>query len=467
MAEILGDSIEQFVPSPLFDNWFLDKTVERELVICSPFIKRQAVEDLLNHFKIIPGNPNSISIDIYTSGNVITYIRKSSDPSAIRLLSEISNVRIHLLANIHMKAYCIDKSKLLIGSGNWTPSGLFPQGNIEAALSTEDQKDIAAFFDYCKKMDEFCTILSTPEEIVQFCDELDAVKDDNSAMLEGMSDLEDGLSTESFTYKVRGYRIKKRFSMPRVVYKSVPTDFDEARKIIDIQSILDTSVLTPEVAYFLGGMAISGFEVATIRGKKKIITYYRLNASKDRIKTLVNDIANHANAVLDLISAVADVVEVRDANIEERKQFFGNKCGFITAFDYDEPFVNEMQSTIFRKIKDSPAIIQKAFLIGAFDCKGTADKTAKLFAMDSRSVEMGQNFNEIMISLGLSPTPVNSPRERENPDQIPRWPQIRLKLAEYFENIGIISPSKARTAADILNRTEVIDDSVLPNVRKL
>ena len=369
--------------------------------------------------------------------------------------------------NIHMKAYCLDKCHLLVGSGNWTPSGLFPQGNIEAALSTTDEKDIGSFLDYCNKMDVFCTILNTPEEIIHFCDELEKVKEDNSAKLDGLLDLEDGLTTESFTYKVRGYRIKKRTSVPKVVFKVNPTDFDEARKIIDIQSILDTSVLTPEIAYFLGGMAISGFEVTTIRGKKKLITYYRLNASRDKIKILVDDIANHANAVLDLIGAVADIVEVRDADIEERKQFFGNKCGFITAFDYDETVVNEIQSSIFRKVMNSPTNIKKAFLIGAFDCKATADKTAKLFVMDSKSIEMGQEFNKIMISLGLNPTPVNSPRERENPDQVPRWPQIRLKLADYFENVGIISPSKARIAAKILNKTEIIDNSVLPNVRKL
>lgn len=141
-----------FVPSPLFNNWFLGKKVQSNLIICSPYIKEDSVIALLNHFGIVPGNNNPYPIDVYASGNPITYLKRSSDISALRYLASIDNVRIHLLTNIHMKVYCIDKKELLIGSGNWTPSGLFPRGNVEAALSSEKEDDIEEFLKYCSEM---------------------------------------------------------------------------------------------------------------------------------------------------------------------------------------------------------------------------------------------------------------------------------------------------------------------------
>ncbi len=462
-----GDIMKHFVPSLLMNNWFQGKKVEDEFVVCSPFIKKEAVELMLKQLGFKFGDPGSPSLVVYTSGNPLTYVKKSSDVSAIRYLSSFSNVSIHLLYNIHMKAYCIDREELLIGSGNWTPSGLLSQGNIEAAMSSDDKDDLDAFFEYCNEIDKHSTILDSKDEISAFCDELDSLISSNSLEIEGVADLERKISVESFAYRVGSYRIKEKTRLPRVKYDRNPSELDEGRLVIDVLDSLDISILTPFSAYFLGAMTINGFDVKYINGRKKIVSYYRVNGKRSAIVKICEDITVHANSVIELIEHVADSIELRNIRGNEREVFFGNKCGFIVAFDYHPDYDPKNIDRIFETIMCSSSDIKKAFLLGAFDSKGTPDKTAKLMAMDSKSFEMGVAFNEIMIELNFKPTPVNKPRERENPDQLPRWPQIRLGLEEFYQNIGTISQSKAEDAASYLHRSIVLDDSLLPNVKKM
>ena len=462
-----GGIIKQFIPSPLFDNWFVGKDVNKELIICSPYIKLDSVVRLFDSLGIGQCNPKGLVIKIYTSGDILTYLKKSSDSSIFDYLSKIPKLHIHLLMNIHMKAYCIDKSELLIGSGNWTPSGLYSRGNIEAAIATTEHDDLESFLKYCEEMNEYCTLLDSEYAIKQFYNELVLVENDNQMKLKGVLDLEEGITTESFTYKIKSYRIGKRVRIPKIKYDGVPSSFDDLRKIVYIDEVLSENPITPEVAYFLGGLAINGFKTTNISGQKKMLVNYRYNTSRQLMESLSNEVINHINAVIDIFDILGYIPRIDSVDNYTRKLFGNNKCGFIIAFNYDKLFNEDTLEKIFQTINESSEEIKIAFLVGAFDSRGTPDMTAKLITMDSESIEMGNSFNNIMESIGLKPTPINVSRERDKPGQAPRKPQIRLRLNDYFTHIGILSPGKAEKVSKNLGKAVKIDNSILPNIRKL
>ena len=172
------------------------------------------------------------------------------------------------------------------------------------------------------------------------------------------------------------------------------------------------------------------------------------------------------NAVLEILETIVDNITVRDIIPEERK-LFGGKCGFIVAFDYDESFSKKKIGQVLDVVKRSSDDVKRSFLIGAFDSKASDDIDSKYMAMDVKTFEIGSEFNKIAVELELTPKPVNKGRKRANPNQKDRLPQVRMDLAEYYDKLGIISPSKCEKAALLLNKNVKIVDSPLPNTRKL
>ena len=159
-----------FVQSPLFDNWFIKHKPVRRLVICAPYIKEDAIRKVFDQFDLIA--PSTIKIDIFTTGRPEVFVSGGSDLSAIDFLSSFGDVTLYLIDNIHMKAYCIDDECLLVGSGNCTMPGLFPSGNVEAAISTNESVVINQFSLYCKSLIPFCLVLDSNNKISDYCRKL-------------------------------------------------------------------------------------------------------------------------------------------------------------------------------------------------------------------------------------------------------------------------------------------------------
>ncbi|MBQ6934658.1 MAG: hypothetical protein IJN37_09765 [Clostridia bacterium] len=156
----------------MFDNWFKKHYPQKSLVICSPYVKKDALDKLISLYNI--DERSEFDLKVLIRGNVgeFTY-QKSSDISIFdSLLSikkfDINNVK--RVTNLHMKAYLVDERHLLITSGNLTNNGMFVisgKENFEGGISTNDPYIISQFIKY------FSHIWKQGENLEDFYDELE------------------------------------------------------------------------------------------------------------------------------------------------------------------------------------------------------------------------------------------------------------------------------------------------------
>lgn len=160
-----------FVRSPFWDNWFICKPVEKSLIICSPYLKKNALDQIIEQFEL--GNNECIlDVKILIRGTLDDFIQGSSDLTALDALLalrciDIDNVK--RVTNLHMKAYLRDEEDLLIGSGNCTGSGLSfggHLGNVEGGIQTKEAGVIDDFCDY------FYDIFDHAQPLAEFYDSI-------------------------------------------------------------------------------------------------------------------------------------------------------------------------------------------------------------------------------------------------------------------------------------------------------
>ncbi|MBQ7497125.1 MAG: hypothetical protein IJU00_04730 [Selenomonas sp.] len=144
----------EFIESPLFKNWFEEHKPEKSFVCVSPYIKKEAMETVMNGI-----NCNTCKCQILIRGNAEEFSYNQS--SDIQVLYDFfddpsfDNQNFRRLQNLHMKAYLIDDRWLLVTSGNMTNSGLFlkgSRGNAEGGIATDDEQTIASFRNYFSKL---------------------------------------------------------------------------------------------------------------------------------------------------------------------------------------------------------------------------------------------------------------------------------------------------------------------------
>lgn len=149
---------DTFVESPIFDNWFKKHYPQKSLLICSPYIKKDALNKVITLYKLNERDTNfDLKVLIRGNNNEFTY-QKSSDVSAFDSLIclkgfDLSNIK--RVTNLHMKAYLIDGRHLLITSGNLTNSGMFVvsgKENFEGSISTNDPGLICKFLQYFSRI---------------------------------------------------------------------------------------------------------------------------------------------------------------------------------------------------------------------------------------------------------------------------------------------------------------------------
>ncbi len=147
----------EFVESPTYQNWLQKNRPEKELLICSPFVKKTALKRLLDYYKF---EKEEIRLEVVLRGNKQDFEGGSSDIEAVDYLVELQQkyperVKAKIVSNVHMKAYMIDDAKLLITSGNLTPRGLMNYGvnaNVEGGIACDDTAALERFRDYYNRM---------------------------------------------------------------------------------------------------------------------------------------------------------------------------------------------------------------------------------------------------------------------------------------------------------------------------
>ncbi len=163
---------DQFIESPIFDNWFKKHYPQKSLLICSPYIKKNAVDRVINLYKLNKRGKD-FDLRVLIRGNTEEFTaRKSSDISALDSLINLDCAdasKLRRVQNLHMKAYLVDDAYLLITSGNLTNSGMFVvsgKENFEGGISTRSPQITLAFLNY------FRSIWQQSQELNSFYDEL-------------------------------------------------------------------------------------------------------------------------------------------------------------------------------------------------------------------------------------------------------------------------------------------------------
>lgn len=155
----------QFIGAPMYENWLVHHKPEKSILICSPYIKIEAIERLFN--ELVPSNCSDIKVLIRGGKQEFT-ISKSCDIEVLDFFIQKDNFNIdnfRRLLNLHMKAYLVDDKYLLVTSGNMTFSGMFltrTSGNAEGGIATDDPLLIEQFklyfndiWEHSEKLDDF------------------------------------------------------------------------------------------------------------------------------------------------------------------------------------------------------------------------------------------------------------------------------------------------------------------------
>lgn len=145
---------DSFVESPLYDNWFKKHYPQKSLLVCSPYIKKEALDRIISLYDL-KERSDCLDIKVLIRGNEeeFTY-QKSSDISIFDSLIDLKGLNlsnIRRIKNLHMKAYLIDETYLLITSGNLTNSGIFVlsgKENFEGGISVRDGSIVVKFMEY-------------------------------------------------------------------------------------------------------------------------------------------------------------------------------------------------------------------------------------------------------------------------------------------------------------------------------
>ena len=143
----------EFIASPMYENWLKKNVPSKSLIYVTPYIKRDAVDRIFQHY------PKFCEIKLLIRGNneEFTY-NHSSDIEALYYFHHahtFDDNNLRRLQNLHMKAYLVDGSKLLVTSGNFTANGMFlgrNRGNAEGGIATDELNVVQSFLEYFQKL---------------------------------------------------------------------------------------------------------------------------------------------------------------------------------------------------------------------------------------------------------------------------------------------------------------------------
>lgn len=211
-----------------------------------------------------------------------------------------------------------------------------------------------------------------------------------------------------------------------------------------------TRYLTEEVAYFLGGIYAADEKVVS-NGKVYWAAPVRYNSN---YSTSV-ETAQHFDFVSTISAKVSGYTVMKD-NIKGTSLDSGkNKLpGFSTFFESTGltdllTEIPNLKTALFTSSRE----VQKAFIVGVVDGRGTPDASAtkkviRYLSLDCPNNDIGSFLSQVMKNYGLDVN-YNTARDRVEGGN-PRKPQLRIKnVVDYLQNLGYLSPAKIRKLEEV------------------
>lgn len=246
-----------------------------------------------------------------------------------------------------------------------------------------------------------------------------------------------------------------------------------AYQVYDAGINTGTQYLTVEAAYFLGGIYAADEQVAS-NGK----IYWAAPVRYNPKYSTQAETAEHFDFVRQISAKVNGYTVMKD-NIAGTPLDSGKNRlpGFSTFFE--STGLTDLQAEI-PKLKNalfpSAREVQKAFIIGVMDGRGTPDASAakqiiRYLSLDCPNHAIGSFLSDVMTTYGLSVN-YNTARDRVEGGN-PRKPQLRVRDVErYMANTGYISPAKVRKLSDVYmakfgSASITRDDAFLPGLKYL
>lgn len=206
-----------------------------------------------------------------------------------------------------------------------------------------------------------------------------------------------------------------------------------------------TKYLTEEVAYFLGGIYAADEKVVS-DGK----IYWAAPVRYNPTYSTTIETAEHFDYVSTISSKVNGYTVMKD-NIKGTSLDSGKNRlpGFSTFFESTGltdllAEIPNLKTALFSSTED----VQKAFIIGVIDGRGTPDASVakhiiRYLSLDCPNNQIGSFLSDVMKNYGLNIN-YNTVRDRLEGGN-PRKPQLRIKnVVYYMEHLGYISPAKVR-----------------------
>lgn len=222
--------------------------------------------------------------------------------------------------------------------------------------------------------------------------------------------------------------------------------------------------LTPEAAYCIGAI-VSSARIYAYKGKNFYLVTVRHNsnqATDDELKRHVSFLKRIAKKTKGKVFLKEELVK--------RKWFEKNKDGFAIVFSSTNNLtITEIVDAAHTLFQEADNSLKRAFLIGAFDGRGSWDRNLKKIVLDC-STEVKPLLNEMLLQFGIH-TDYNPHRDRREGGR-PRANQLRISASDmsiFFEQIGLISPAKIRVAKETAIATPLARDcsTFLPGLTTL
>lgn len=115
--------------SPISTKWNrnliqLVRSVERDLVICTPFVSADGIAAILDNTP--PAFSQAGRITFLTNLSVSNVASLVTDPRSLKNLHErYAQTAVHHLPGLHAKVYIADGARAIVTSGNLTAGGLY------------------------------------------------------------------------------------------------------------------------------------------------------------------------------------------------------------------------------------------------------------------------------------------------------------------------------------------------------
>ncbi len=213
--------------------------------------------------------------------------------------------------------------------------------------------------------------------------------------------------------------------------------------------------MSPAKAFIIGMVFPLYTETTAANNRRYILAQVRHNAAY----ISEDDILEHHKIIKSFLreNNLVDKIQIVANQTQEYGNLAGAQRGFTLLIEKDknesaENSFNKIYNE-FKKLKDQSVDIQRYFLKGVFDGRGSMDTNSHLIVVDYRfdygnSERILSNFSELVTSLGFELTPNGRhPGEGRNP-------QFRIKkksLLKFKTEIGFFSVRRKNYLDAMLN----------------